>query len=132
MDDENLNKYIGNKIKEYRKKKNLTQDELGRKIGVKHSTISAYERGLVDLNLTTLFQLSDIFGVAVDDLFPERKTQTSHVQKTKDLYSKNLKVGEIKVLLSIFDEAESMSDEERENYIKNLRLATEYHKKMNR
>lgn len=132
MDDNVIKKHIGNKIKEYRKKKNLTQQELGEKLNITHSAVSAYERGLVDLNLKTLYNLADIFEVNVDDLFPARKNQKDHFELTKGMYSKNLKVEEMLKLQEIFDKAASMTDEEREIYIRNLTLADDYHKKMSR
>lgn len=125
-----LNKYIGNKIKEFRKKKSLTQEELGKKIGVKHSTISSYERGLIDLSLTTLFTLAEIFEIKVDELFPPRENTTDHFDLTKGMYTKDLSSKEMKQLQQIFDKAASMNDEEREQYIKGLLFASEYHDKM--
>ncbi|HHS4486905.1 TPA: helix-turn-helix domain-containing protein, partial [Staphylococcus aureus] len=45
MDKKELAKFIGNKIRYYRTKLNLTQDQLGEKLNTKKATISNYETG---------------------------------------------------------------------------------------
>ena len=70
MEDKKLSEYIGNKIKSLRKEKNITQNELGKRIGVKNNTISAYERGAISTDQDVLFKLADVFGVSINDFFP--------------------------------------------------------------
>lgn len=50
---------IGNKIKEARKKKGLTQSELAEKIGLTKHAIAKYEQGQREPNLTTLTKIID-------------------------------------------------------------------------
>lgn len=128
MEQALLNKYIGNKIKELRKKKNLTQEELGKQIGVKHSTISSYERGLIDFNLTTLFSLAEVFEVKVDDLFPPRKPgNEEHFDITKGLYTKNLSAKEMYQLQQFFEKLNVMEPDERASFIQGLMFASHLH-----
>lgn len=56
------------KLAELRKKKNLTQQELGDFLGVSHQTISKWENGIVYPDISILPQLSSCFGVSVDAL----------------------------------------------------------------
>src|SRR5699024_9197683 len=70
MDENKLSIYIGSKIKELRKKKKITQNELGKKIGVKNNTISAYERGAISTDQDILFRLADALNVSINDFFP--------------------------------------------------------------
>src|SRR5699024_2630698 len=73
MDDKKLRVHIGSKIKEFRKRKNITQGELGKLVGVKNNTISAYERGVISTDQDVLFKLSDVLEVNLDEFFPQRE-----------------------------------------------------------
>lgn len=55
----------GKLIKDLRLKHNLTQEELGEKLGVQKSAIAKYESGRVEnLKRSTIQKLSDIFNVS--------------------------------------------------------------------
>ena len=71
MDERKLSLYIGSKIKHFRKKGKITQEELGKKIGVKNNTISAYERGAISTDQDVLFKLADALDISINDLFPD-------------------------------------------------------------
>lgn len=62
--------YVGAQIKKYRKKKGMTQKELGFRVGVKHNTISGYENGTNEPEQNILFAIADVLGVSINDLFP--------------------------------------------------------------
>lgn len=77
MNKEELALYIGNKIKEYRKINNWTQTDLAEKIGIGKTTIGNYEKGYRSPKKDTMFDIANVFGVSIDDLFPSiRKTDT--------------------------------------------------------
>ena len=63
---------IGTKIKELRKRKGWTQEELGKKIGVKKSAVQKYEKGeIVNLKLATIKKLCHVFQIQPGQLiFP--------------------------------------------------------------
>lgn len=63
--------YVANKIREYRKLRGLTQKELGDKIGVKHNTISGYEKGTNEPEQDLLFKIAYALNISINDLFPE-------------------------------------------------------------
>lgn len=75
-----LKKYIGNQIKTFRKSAGFTQDELAKRLNTTKQTISRYEKGERKANQDMLFELCDIFGISIDDLFPQIK---------KDSYTAN-------------------------------------------
>ncbi len=54
--------HVGEAIKRARLKQNLTQDELGQRLGVKKSQISKIEKG-VDLKISTLGRVFRALGV---------------------------------------------------------------------
>lgn len=64
-------KYVASKIKEYRKLRNLTQKELGERIGVKHNTISSYENGTNEPEQDLLFKIANALDITINDLFPD-------------------------------------------------------------
>lgn len=65
-----LKEYIGNQIKYYRKLNKMNQEELASKLNTTKQSISRYEKGVRKANQDILFQLCDIFNVAIDDFFP--------------------------------------------------------------
>ena len=50
--------HIATRIREARKKKRLSQRELGKKIGIAQAHISKIERALVDLKTSTLIEIA--------------------------------------------------------------------------
>ncbi len=58
----------GDRLKNLRIEKNLTQTELGNMIGVKKSTISCYENGVRVPSLEHLIDIIHIFGISADYL----------------------------------------------------------------
>jgi repressor LexA len=71
--DKDITKFVGAKIKHYRKLRKMTQKELGLKIGVKHNTISGYESGTNEADQDMLFKIASILDVSINDLFPSIK-----------------------------------------------------------
>ncbi|MGQ7656532.1 S24 family peptidase [Streptococcus suis] len=65
-----LNVYIGLKIKEFRKLAGMTQTDLAQRLETTKQTISRYEKGDRKPGQDTLFELTDIFKVSIDDFFP--------------------------------------------------------------
>lgn len=66
----NIDEYIGNKIKYYREKKNISQKELGELLNTTSQTISRYESGKRGTNQDILFTLAEYFNININDFFP--------------------------------------------------------------
>lgn len=127
MNDGELRKYIGNKIKEYRKKINMTQGELGKKIGVKNNTISAYERGTIPTDSDTLFEIASILKVAVDDFFPPVETDgVKYLDKIKDQRKENLGVKDMRFFQELIEKALSLNEEERAQFMESIKFTVNY------
>ena len=78
---------LGKKVKYYRNKRNLSQKELASFAGMKQSTISRIERGIIgSFNIKKLSILADALNVTLDDLLYESITQ-----KQCNEYEKRLK-----------------------------------------
>lgn len=56
------------RLKELRLKHGLTQEELGRMLGVTGANCTRYEKGLAQPKMATLIKMSQIFGVSIDYL----------------------------------------------------------------
>lgn len=65
-----INKYIGEKIRHYRMKMNLSQEELGDELGTSGTNISRYESGERGTNNDILFAIGKILNVSISDFFP--------------------------------------------------------------
>ena len=66
MVDEFDKKIIGIKLKEFRKEKNITQEELANILNTTHSTISAYESGKTTLLTAFALQIVDKYKISLD------------------------------------------------------------------
>jgi len=59
---------MGNKIKQYRESKKMTQKEIAEILEVEPATISKYESGIIEPSIESLKKLSNIFDVTIDEL----------------------------------------------------------------
>lgn len=62
---------IGQKIKEYRKKSGLTQEELAERIGLSTSYYSAIEQGMSFPRLENLIAIINGIGASADQIFAD-------------------------------------------------------------
>jgi putative transcriptional regulator len=60
---------IKNRVKEFRAKYNLTQEELARRVGVRRETIVFLEQGKYNPSLLLALGLAKEFKTSVDKLF---------------------------------------------------------------
>ena len=64
-----IEKAIGKRIQEARKKKGLTQEKLAELIDVTPHFLSALERGIYNIKLDTLVQIINHLDCTADDIF---------------------------------------------------------------
>ncbi|MDP5168854.1 MAG: LexA family transcriptional regulator [Bacteroidia bacterium] len=89
---------IGVNLKHLRKFKNLTQQELADELGIRRSSIGAYEECRATPKYDTLEKISDFFKISIDHLVKEDLTQytqeelNSPATKTVDISGKSLRV----------------------------------------
>lgn len=60
--------HICRQLAKYRRDRGLTQDQVGEHLRISGEAVSRLERGLVELSVTKLLQLADLYGCPVDEL----------------------------------------------------------------
>lgn len=60
---------IKNRIKEYRAKYNMKQEELAEKTGVRRETIGNLEKGKYNPSLVLAWRIAKVFDVAIEEIF---------------------------------------------------------------
>lgn len=74
-----VNKYIGERIRYFRKRKNITMQEMAEDLNLTQQAISRYERGDRKTNQDILFILADYFKVSINDFFPPQNFNNAEV-----------------------------------------------------
>lgn len=77
---------LGEKIEQYRKKLNLTQEELGNKLFVSRQTVSQWENNQTFPTTDNLLRLCDIFNVTMNDFFDNNASCDEKTSKFAEKY----------------------------------------------
>ena len=67
-DKKELNVLVGINIKREREKAGFTQDQFSEMLGIGSKSLSAIERGVVGISLTTLLKVCDILSVSTNTI----------------------------------------------------------------
>ena len=60
---------IKNRIKEYRARFNMKQEELAARVGVRRETIGNLEKGRYNPSLVMAWNIAQVFGVTIEEIF---------------------------------------------------------------
>lgn len=60
---------IQNRIKEYRARYDMKQEELARLVGVRRETIGNLEKGKYNPSLVLAWNIAKVFGVSIEEIF---------------------------------------------------------------
>ena len=60
---------IRNKIKEYRARHDMKQEDLARFVGVRRETIGNLEKGRYNPSLVLAWNIAKVFGVSIEEIF---------------------------------------------------------------
>ena len=60
---------IRNRIKEYRARHNMNQEELAKLVGVRRETIGNLEKGRYNPSLVLAWNIAQVFGVSIEEIF---------------------------------------------------------------
>lgn len=75
---------FGSVLKQLRKSHNLTQEELGLRIGLSKAVVSKYENGMGYPTFDMLIQIADYFGVTTDYLLGVAKNKAIDVSNLNE------------------------------------------------
>lgn len=89
------------KLKELRKQKNLTQEELAKEIFVSRTLISKYENGAAYPTRETIEKLALFFGVKISDLVDEDDTATLALRQLDTIHKLNLVLQIVIILITL-------------------------------
>ena len=64
-----MQKMIKNRIKEYRARFDMKQEELASKVGVRRETIGNLEKGKYNPSLVLAWNIAKVFGVTIEEVF---------------------------------------------------------------
>lgn len=84
---------IGNKVKEIRKARGFTQQDIADKLGVKKNTVSQWESGARNMSFEQIVQFAKVVGVTLDyfnDNPPERTLFQAMAQLESVFSSSNI------------------------------------------
>jgi len=68
---------LTNHIKQHRARLDLTQQDLAERVGVRRQTILAVEKGKYVPSALLAFQIADVLGMKVDELYEMEKGEGS-------------------------------------------------------
>ena len=96
---------IGRFIAENRKQKNLTQEELGEKLGVTNKTVSRWETGMYMPDLDTIQLLCDELDITVNELLSGERLGEDYKDKADenvmDVFAVNKSVNKQRLIYDI-------------------------------
>lgn len=98
---------LGERIRNLRKEKGLTQEELASRLGLQKSAVAKYENGRVtNIKRSTLFNMADILGVSPAQIMygdDRRESTDSGLTRLSGYYSQLNKAGRAKALEHVYD-----------------------------
>lgn len=70
-----------NRLKEYRARQGVNQQEMGRLVGVSRQTISQIERGDYSPSVTLALKLAKLCQVSVEDIFSYEEDENNETEE---------------------------------------------------
>ena len=99
-----MEKIIGKKIQEFRKKKGITQEDLAEVIDISPHYLSALERGLYNIKLETLVKILNYLDCSADDVFCDVVNKSFAVTSSRlSERLENLPIEEQNKILAVVD-----------------------------
>ncbi|KRF31703.1 helix-turn-helix domain-containing protein [Paenibacillus sp. Soil787] len=106
-----LKKLVGEKIREIRKNKGLTQEELSEKAQIKYTYLGDVERGVRNISLESLEKIMNALEIRPGDLFDYRELRLNSNEIELDAvlevhhnYLKHKRVEDVKMIHTISKE----------------------------
>lgn len=118
----------GDRIKSLRIENNMTQEELGKKLGIVRSAVLKYEKDeIVDLPASKLNAIADLFGVSVDFLLGRESTekQLADEARTYSMIQRHFGKNAVK-LMAFYTQLNAEGQNTAVNTLEDLTLIDKY------
>ena len=85
---------FGTRLAEFRKERNLTQNDIADQLNLSPQAVSRWENDLTSPDIDTLVSLAEILNITTDELLGKKKTETLYLpsEERKDISKMMLKV----------------------------------------
>lgn len=103
MDEKEFKKLFGLKIRELRKDKNLTQEQLAELVWLDTQHYCKMENGLHFPKLNNLIKLADVLGVSVQDLFDFKLSEDEKIVQNIKFNLNKLRLKELKMVKNLIN-----------------------------
>lgn len=109
---------IGERIKYLRETKKITQEELGKLVGVNKATINRYETGTIDIKRTIAIKLAKVFNCSPAYImgWDDEPTKENTLPVPKD---KEIKIDEVEMLAN-YRRLNALGKEKAQEYMTDL------------
>ena len=92
---------IGQKLREARQQRGLTQEELAERLRLSRQTISNWENERSYPDIMSLIALSDLYGLSLDGLVKEDRHMIDHLRESTDTVRQRQKLSRL-MLLAVY------------------------------
>lgn len=108
---------IGQRLKQLREEKKLTQEDVGNMIGVTKATVNRYETGEIDIKRTVAVKLSKVFDVSPAYIMGWEESPSNDLSALEQYGIKPIKTKKFRMLGEIVCGQPIYCNEEYETYI---------------
>jgi len=99
-----MEKIIGKRIAQYRRRKGMTQEELSEILEITPHYLSALERGLYNIKLEMLVKILNILECSADEVFCDVVDKSSSITTSRlSMLLNNLPIDEQKKILAVVE-----------------------------
>ena len=97
---------IGEKIRQLRRARDMTQEDLATALGVAYQTVSKWETGATSPDLGLIVPIARLFGVTTDELFDySENSDKAKLEELEAQYQATFHTGDLKERLKITEQA---------------------------
>lgn len=91
MRNEMIDVEIAKRISYYRRKRNLSVEDVSKATGMSKAMLYAYESGRRQLTASSLLTLADLYDVSIDDMLGSKHTSNREKSASFEIYKNNKK-----------------------------------------
>lgn len=84
-----MNNVISNKLKDIRKHKNITQEQLAEKLDISRSKVSSWETNRRDITMTDAINLVNLYNISLDNLFNPKPLEEKEYIELSERFFRN-------------------------------------------